>query len=122
MPPKFTHCDLNPCNILARKGKVVGLIDWEFSGWYPDYWEYTSAWFGSVIRTDWQGMIVKYDLNRAIEVIANSMKDELAVVFDEQFGTDTENWKTVDLTQTVKMIVAQAASRFTVGLPLCRSS
>lgn len=59
MPPKFTHCDLNPCNILARKGKVVGLIDWEFSGWYPDYWEYTSAWFGSVIRTDWQGMIVK---------------------------------------------------------------
>lgn len=70
----------------------------------------------------WQGMIVKYDLNRAIEVIANSMKDELAVVFDDQFGTDTENWKTVDLTQTVKMIVAQAASRFTVGLPLCRSS
>ncbi|KAH7179276.1 cytochrome P450 [Fusarium flagelliforme] len=69
----------------------------------------------------WQGMIVKYDLNRAIEVIANSMKDELAVVFDDQFGTDTENWKTVDLTQTVKMIVAQAASRFTVGLPLCRN-
>lgn len=67
----------------------------------------------------WQGMIVKYDMNRAIEVIASSMKDELQVVFDEQFGTDTENWKTIDLTQTVKMIIAQAASRFTVGLPLC---
>jgi hypothetical protein len=69
----------------------------------------------------WQGLIVKYDLNRAIENIANNMKDELHVVFDEQFGTDTENWTRVDLTQTVKMIVAQAASRFTVSLPLCKS-
>ncbi|WZH41935.1 cytochrome P450 [Fusarium acuminatum] len=69
----------------------------------------------------WQGLIVKYDLNRAIENIANNMKDELHVVFDEQFGTDTENWTRVDLTQTVKMIVAQAASRFTVSLPLCRN-
>lgn len=69
----------------------------------------------------WQGLIVKYDMNRAIEIIANNMKDELHEVFDEQFGTDTENWTRVDLTQTVKMIVAQAASRFTVSLPLCKS-
>ncbi|KAM0248340.1 hypothetical protein ACHAP5_003511 [Fusarium lateritium] len=69
----------------------------------------------------WQGLIVKYDLNRAIEIIANNMKDELHEVFDEQFGTDPENWTKVDLTQTVKMIVAQAASRFTVSLPLCRN-
>ncbi|KAF4503532.1 cycloheximide-inducible CIP70 (cytochrome P450 family) [Fusarium agapanthi] len=69
----------------------------------------------------WQGLVVKYDLNRAIEIIANSMKDELHEVFDEQFGTDTDNWKRIDLTKTVKMIVAQAASRFTVGLPLCRN-
>ncbi|KAG5744606.1 hypothetical protein H9Q72_013009 [Fusarium xylarioides] len=69
----------------------------------------------------WQGLVVKYDLNRAIEIIANNMKDELHEVFDEQFGTDTENWKRIDLTKTVKMIVAQAASRFTVGLPLCRN-
>jgi hypothetical protein len=67
----------------------------------------------------WQGLIVKYEMNRAIEVVANSMKDELREVFDEQFGTDTENWKKIDLTPTVKMIIAQAASRFTVGVPLC---
>ncbi|CEI41467.1 hypothetical protein FVEN_g3634 [Fusarium venenatum] len=69
----------------------------------------------------WQGLIVKYEMNRAIEVVANSMKDELREVFDEQFGTDTENWKKIDLTPTVKMIIAQAASRFTVGVPLCRN-
>uniref|UniRef100_A0A0D2XPE3 Cycloheximide-inducible protein CIP70 (Cytochrome P450 family) n=1 Tax=Fusarium oxysporum (strain Fo5176) TaxID=660025 RepID=A0A0D2XPE3_FUSOF len=33
----------------------------------------------------WQGLVVKYDLNRAIEIIANNMKDELHEVFDEQF-------------------------------------
>ncbi|KAJ8119445.1 hypothetical protein ONZ43_g3600 [Nemania bipapillata] len=59
-PPKFSHGDLNPTNILVRDGKVVGIIDWEFSGWYPDYWEYTSAWFGNVIREGWQRKIDKF--------------------------------------------------------------
>lgn len=59
-PPVFTHGDLNPCNIIVRDGKVVGIIDWEFAGWYPHYWEYTAAWFGNIIRTDWQGMIDKF--------------------------------------------------------------
>ncbi|KAK6840103.1 hypothetical protein PG987_005969 [Apiospora arundinis] len=40
----FTHGDLNPSNIFVRGDEVVGIIDWETAGWYPDYWEYTSAW------------------------------------------------------------------------------
>jgi aminoglycoside phosphotransferase len=58
-PPKFTHGDLNPFNVLVCGGNVVGIVDWEFSGWYPHYWEYTSAWFGNVTRTEWQGMLDK---------------------------------------------------------------
>lgn len=53
----FTHGDLNPFNVLVRGGDVVGIIDWEFSGWYPHYWEYTSAWFGNVTRTEWQSIL-----------------------------------------------------------------
>jgi thiamine kinase-like enzyme len=53
-PPVFTHGDLNPANIMLRGDKVVGIIDWEFAGWYPKYWEYTSAYYGNVTRTDWQ--------------------------------------------------------------------
>jgi aminoglycoside phosphotransferase len=56
-PPCFTHGDLNPFNILVRDNKVVGIIDWEFSGWYPHYWEYTSAWFGNITRTEWQSVL-----------------------------------------------------------------
>ncbi|KAF2846104.1 hypothetical protein T440DRAFT_492908 [Plenodomus tracheiphilus IPT5] len=58
-PPVFTHGDLNPFNVLVRGDKVVGIIDWEFFGWYPHYWEYTSAWFGNITRTEWQGMLDK---------------------------------------------------------------
>ncbi|KAI5455763.1 kinase-like domain-containing protein [Mariannaea sp. PMI_226] len=58
--PVFTHGDLNPSNILVRGERVVGIIDWESSGWYPNYWEYTSAWCGSVLRTDWRGELQRF--------------------------------------------------------------
>jgi len=40
----FTHGDLSSLNILTHGDVVVAVIDWETSGWYPSYWEYTSAW------------------------------------------------------------------------------
>ncbi|RMZ68425.1 kinase subdomain-containing [Pyrenophora seminiperda CCB06] len=57
--PKFTHGDFNPCNVLVHEGRVVGIIDWEFSGWYPPYWEYTSAWFGNIMNTGWHDKLDK---------------------------------------------------------------
>lgn len=51
--PVFTHADLNPGNILVRGDKVVAIIDWQLSGWYPGYWEYTSAYLTNVMREYW---------------------------------------------------------------------
>ncbi|GAB1311874.1 hypothetical protein MFIFM68171_02084 [Madurella fahalii] len=59
-PPVFTHGDLNPFNILVRGNRVVGIIDWEFAGWYPCYWEYTSAWYGNLTRQAWQDSIARF--------------------------------------------------------------
>lgn len=42
-PLVFTHGDLSRLNILARGDDIVGIIDWETAGWYPSYWEYTTA-------------------------------------------------------------------------------
>ncbi|KAH7319619.1 kinase-like domain-containing protein [Stachybotrys elegans] len=42
----FTHNDLVPPNILLSHGpnpRVVAIIDWGQSGWYPGYWEYCKA-------------------------------------------------------------------------------
>ncbi|KAF5683572.1 serine threonine kinase [Fusarium denticulatum] len=59
-PPVFTHGDLNPFNILVGGNQVVSIIDWEFAGWYPCYWEYTSAWYGNRIRQGWQESLTKF--------------------------------------------------------------
>lgn len=56
--PVFTHCDLSPFDLIVRDGELVGIIDWEFSGWYPCYWEYTSAWRGGVTRTAWRDAVM----------------------------------------------------------------
>ena len=74
-----------------------------------------------IVLDPWQGMLVKTHMNRVLEQICANMNDELAVVFDQRFGTDVDSWREIDLYETVKMIVCQAAGRFTVGLPLCMS-
>ncbi|KAL4799600.1 phosphotransferase family protein [Aspergillus venezuelensis] len=41
---KFTHGDLKAHNILVdNQGHLSGLLDWESAGWYPEYWEFTTA-------------------------------------------------------------------------------
>lgn len=57
----FTHGDLNPWNILVRDDKIVGIIDWEMSGWYPHYWEYTSLKVASyLVNPVWDDNIDKF--------------------------------------------------------------
>lgn len=36
----FTHGDIERRNIMVDECRVIGIIDWEYAGWYPDYWEY----------------------------------------------------------------------------------
>jgi thiamine kinase-like enzyme len=36
----FSHGDLSAHNILVEEDEITGIIDWDTSGWYPDYWEY----------------------------------------------------------------------------------
>ena len=40
-PIVFTHGDLCPRNIIVDPSskRIVGIIDWAWAGWYPEYWE-----------------------------------------------------------------------------------
>ncbi|GAB0139162.1 hypothetical protein EsDP_00007375 [Epichloe bromicola] len=49
----FSHCDLTPRNILVQDGKIKGLVDWEDSGWYPEYWEFVK-FFQRPADKDWK--------------------------------------------------------------------
>ena len=49
----FSHSDLTQRNIIIDNGKIVAIVDWAFSGWYPEYWEYTKAHYGLLNVPDW---------------------------------------------------------------------
>ncbi|MCJ1437622.1 hypothetical protein MMC27_007009 [Xylographa pallens] len=59
-PICFTHADLSSLNILARGDEVVGIVDWETAGWYPSYWEYTSAWNVNPQNEFWRDEVDKF--------------------------------------------------------------
>ncbi|KAI1990667.1 hypothetical protein LOZ53_003127 [Ophidiomyces ophidiicola] len=48
----FTHGDLKHHNIMVKDGKITGFLDWESAGWYPEYWDFTTA-FGITTKTFW---------------------------------------------------------------------
>lgn len=68
----------------------------------------------------WPGMLVKTDINAMLEAVCVDLKDELTHAFDRHLGSDTESWMEIDLFSTIRRVVVQAASRFTVGMPLCK--
>ncbi|KAM5466535.1 hypothetical protein MauCBS54593_005792 [Microsporum audouinii] len=78
---RFTHGDLGMHNILVDKGRITAIIDWEYSGWYPEYWEYVKMiqfsrdtvfrCFGRGCWRDEEGKLVVYDL----EFVADQMLD-----------------------------------------------
>lgn len=55
---KFTYGDLHPSNIIVSSAsdgspKIISIIDWHQSGWYPDYWEYNKALWTAEIGVEW---------------------------------------------------------------------
>ena len=73
------------------------------------------------VTDPWHGMIVKRDINRVLEKLMVALNDELRSAFDSRLGTNMRDWTEINVLQTMKLIVAQASSRFTVGLPLCET-
>ncbi|GLA14183.1 hypothetical protein AnigIFM62618_011604 [Aspergillus niger] len=49
----LTHGDLRLANIMVNDGHVTGIVDWEFSGWYPEYWEFAKALYVWKWQNDW---------------------------------------------------------------------
>jgi hypothetical protein len=51
----FAHADMSPEHILLdqKTGNVTGIIDWEMAGFWPEWWEYRKALFGSRLQRWW---------------------------------------------------------------------
>lgn len=52
---KFTHSDLHRSNIIVTPSKprrILAVVDWEQSGWLPEYWEVRKAQY-TVDSEEW---------------------------------------------------------------------
>jgi serine/threonine protein kinase len=52
----FTHADFSPRNILVNENsnyRVTAILDWEFAGWYPEWWEHFRAYKSFHKGKDW---------------------------------------------------------------------
>ncbi|CAK7246280.1 MAG: hypothetical protein STHCBS139747_007906 [Sporothrix thermara] len=58
--PVFTHGNLQPENIIVSGRKVVSIVGWENAGWFPDYWEYTTAWTGCHRHSMWKSELWRF--------------------------------------------------------------
>jgi tRNA A-37 threonylcarbamoyl transferase component Bud32 len=68
----MTHGDFGPRNIVQGT-TVVAILDWELSGYYPEYWEYVKALY----RPAWESGWIK---ERVVDKILQPYLPELAVI------------------------------------------
>lgn len=64
---------------------------------------------------------ISRDLTRRLGDLTQDIIEELALSIDDEWGTDTDNWKEVNPFATLIKIVARTGSRVFVGAPLCRN-
>lgn len=39
----FSHGDPPFHNILVRNGRITGILDWEYAGWFPEHWDFCKS-------------------------------------------------------------------------------
>ncbi|KZF22517.1 hypothetical protein L228DRAFT_127872 [Xylona heveae TC161] len=82
----FTHGDLKAHNILAGDdGHLSGFLDWESGGWYPEYWDFTTAMrFG---RNSWWYQLAswmggdQYNKELACDIALNRLTVDSYIAF-----------------------------------------
>lgn len=68
---------------------------------------------------EWTGPILGRRIMKDLENMVLPMNDELSFAIDDRFGTDTRVWTDIPALTTMKLLVAQASTRFVAGAPLC---
>lgn len=97
-----------PDNVLSAHDSMLDLDQIEHSVGSQKY-----------IRDGWQVTTLIRNLNPNMERVAAYMSDEVQHVTKEIFDSGNGVWKEVELYNTMRLIIAQVSSRFTVGNPLC---
>jgi hypothetical protein len=73
----------------------------------------------NIVRDTVHGAVIRRELTTKLEDLNPDIVDELRLVFEEHWGTDTETWKEVPVYDTMLEVISRISSRAFVGLPLC---
>src|SRR6266536_2588454 len=68
---KLTHGDLHQGNIIVsstRPPRILAIVDWAHSGWYPDYWEYCKTAYTCSYDGEWRNKWIPKFLDPRPEV------------------------------------------------------
>ncbi|KAK1144999.1 hypothetical protein N8T08_004714 [Aspergillus melleus] len=77
----YSHGDLKHHNILVKDGKITGFLDWESAGWYPEYWDFTTAlmftpeafwWYSFVLELGGDAYLEELNCERALTSLTSS--------------------------------------------------
>lgn len=77
----FTHGDLKHHNIMVQNGRITGFLDWESAGWYPAYWDFTTAlrfirkgywWYDFMMDLGAREYLVELDCERALTCLTSA--------------------------------------------------
>ena len=64
---RFMHSDIKTQSIMVENGHVSGAVDWEQTGWHPEYWEYVKSMYGCLCCGVAE-FLEPYDHMRLIEI------------------------------------------------------
>lgn len=60
-PYTLTHGDLYIKNIVVKGGKLTGILDWEYAGYFLAWWEYAVTIIGlSEEDAEWKALLRKH--------------------------------------------------------------
>ncbi|CAJ2509309.1 Uu.00g143350.m01.CDS01 [Anthostomella pinea] len=65
--------------------------------------------------------IIHHQLTKKINSFADDIADEMRASLEDNWGTDTEAWREVDVYDTMRDVTTRLSTRVFMGLPLCRN-
>ena len=79
---RFTHGDLAPRNVLIspKTYRIAAVIDWQSSGWLPEYWEYTQTYESNLCEPHWWELLRDHVLDSYPDELQARIATDLVTV------------------------------------------
>lgn len=74
-----------------------------------------------ILHDPYHEHVIHKALARNLNALIPELFDEVRHDVDEAFGSDTDNWKSINVWKTLLAVIPKLTNRMMVGLPLCRN-